>query len=128
MQLWGAEHGLPTVSPRRIQLIEGAEFPRWSPDGELIALLKRSDLGSRYWRANELWIMDRTGQQARKLHTGQFYNPYVSWSLDSRLLAFEVDEGGKRYIYTVDWKIRADQTVGSWRRTCLVADLKPFGI
>ena len=100
----GREHGLPTVSPRRIQLIEGAEFPRWSPDGELIALLKRSDLGSRYWRANELWIMDRTGQQARKLHTGQFYNPYVSWSLDSRLLAFEVDEGGKRYIYTVDWK------------------------
>ena len=100
----GRERGLPAVSPRRLQLIEGGEFPRWSPDGELIALLKRSDLGSRYWRANELWIMDRTGQQARKLHTGQFYNPHVSWSLDSRLLAFEVDEGGKRYIYTVDWK------------------------
>ena len=101
---FGRRRGSPTVPPRSLHLIEGAEFPRWSPDGKLIAFLKRSDLSSRYWRASELWIMDRTGQQARKLHTGQFYNPHVSWSLDSRLLAFEVDEGGKRYIYTVDWK------------------------
>ncbi|MDE0325114.1 MAG: PQQ-binding-like beta-propeller repeat protein [Candidatus Poribacteria bacterium] len=93
-----------TVAPYKVQLIEGAEFPRWSPDGEFIAFLKRGDLGSRYWRANELWIMDRKGERVRKLYTGQFYNPYISWSLDSRLLAFEVDEAGERYIYTVDWK------------------------
>lgn len=91
-------------APQRVHLIEGAESPRWSPDGELIAFLKRKDLGSRYWRANELWIMDRKGERARKLYTGNFYNPSVSWSLDSRLLAFEVDENGERYIYTVDWK------------------------
>ena len=96
---------LPTAPPRRMQLIEGAEFPRWSPDGELIAFLKRNDVGSRYWRANELWIMDRKGEQARKLCTGQFYNPHVSWSLDSRLLALEVDEDGKRSIWTVDWQL-----------------------
>ncbi len=101
---FGREHGLPTVAPRRLQLIEGGEYPSWSPDGKLIAFLKRTDLGSRYWRANELWIMDPAGQQARKLYTGQFYNPHLSWSLDSRLLAFEVDEAGERYIYTVDWK------------------------
>ena len=97
-------HSLSTALPRRIQLLEGAEFPRWSPDGKLIAFLKRNDLRSRYWRANELWIMDREGKQARRLYTGQFYNPHISWSLDSRLLAFEVDEGGERYIYTVDWQ------------------------
>lgn len=101
---FGRAHGLPTAAPRRLQLIEGGEYPIWSPNGKLIAFLKRSDLGSRYWRANELWIMDPAGQQARKLYTGQFYNPHLSWSLDSRLLAFEVDEAGKRYIYTVDWK------------------------
>ncbi|MXZ00346.1 PQQ-binding-like beta-propeller repeat protein [Candidatus Poribacteria bacterium] len=101
---FGRERGVPTAAPRRLQLIEGGEYPSWSPDGKLIAFLKRTDLGSRYWRANELWIMDPAGQQARKLYTGQFYNPYLSWSLDSRLLAFEVDEAGKRYIYTVDWK------------------------
>ena len=93
-----------TVTPRSLQLIEGAEFPRWSRDGELIAFLKREDLNSRYWRANELWITDRKGERARKYYTGHFYNPHVSWSLDSRLVAFEVDEQGQRYIYTVDWK------------------------
>ncbi len=96
--------GLPRAPPHRMQLLEGAEFPRWSPDGELIAFLRRNDLSSRYWRANELWIMGRNGEQARRLYTGQFYNPYISWSLDSRLLAFEVDEAGERYIYTVDWQ------------------------
>ena len=101
---FGRARDLPASAPRRMQLIEGGEFPRWSPDGKLIAFLRRSDLGSRYWRANELWIMDQTGQQARKLYTGQFYNPHVSWSLDSRLLAFEVDQAGARYIWTVDWK------------------------
>ena len=101
---FGRERGLPAADPRRMQLIEGGEFPHWSPDGKLVAFLKRNNLSSRYWRANELWIMDQAGQQARKLYTGQFYNPYVSWSLDSRLLAFEVDEAGERYIYTVDWK------------------------
>ena len=92
------------TDPYRVQLVEGAEFPVWSPDGEFIAFLKREDLGGRYWRANELWIMDRKGERARKFYTGNFYNPYVSWSLDSRLVAFEVDESGERFIYTVDWK------------------------
>ena len=98
------KRGLPTEAPRRMRLLEGAEFPRWSPDGEFIAFLRRNDLSSRYWRASELWIMDRKGEQARRLYVGQFYNPHISWSLDSRLLAFEVDEAGERYIYTVDWQ------------------------
>lgn len=92
------------TSLRKVQLIEGAEFPHWSPDGEFIAFLKREDLSGRYWRANEVWIMGRKGERARKFYTGHLYNPYVSWSLDSRLLAFEVDENGERYIYTADWK------------------------
>lgn len=91
--------------PQTLELIEGAEYPYWSPDGELIAMLKRTDLRGQYWQANELWIMDRKASSARKLYTGHFYNPHVSWSLDSRLLAYEVDEEGERYIYTVDWKL-----------------------
>ena len=106
------KRGLPIAPPRRMQLIEGAEFPRWSPDGELIAFLKRNDVGSRYWRADELWIMDRNAEQARQLLTGQFYNPYISWSLDSRLLAFEVDEDGERFIYTVDWQFGRIKQLG----------------
>ncbi len=94
-----------TVAPEQVRLIEGAEVPQWSPDGELIAFLKREDLSGRYWRANEVWVMDRKGERARKLYDGTFYNPHVSWSLDSRLIAFEADEAGERQIYTADWKL-----------------------
>ncbi len=101
---------------RTLQLVEGAEFPRWSPDGEFIAMLRRTDLRGRYWHASELVIMDKEAKQARKFRAGQaaavpempiarIYNPVLSWSLDSRLLAYELDEGGERYIYTLDWQL-----------------------
>ena len=97
---------------RTLQLVEGAEYPRWSPDGELIAMLKRTELRGRYWQASELLIMDKEAKRARKLYTANsqgspsaIYNPHLSWSLDSRLLAFEVDEKTERYVYTIDWKL-----------------------
>ena len=92
-------------TPRMIQLIKGAEYPKWSPNGELIAMLKRTDLSGSYWKANELWIMDKEGKQAKKLYTNEFYNPHVSWSLDSRLLALEVEVDTERFIYIADWEL-----------------------
>ena len=92
-------------TPRTLHLVEGAEYPYWSPNGELVAMLKRTDLSGSYWKASELWIMDRTGKQSKKLYEGTFYNPHVSWSLDSRLIAFEVKEDDERYIYTADWEL-----------------------
>lgn len=91
--------------PRIVHLIKGAEYPYWSPDGERIAMLKRTDLSGSYWKASELWIMDKKGEQARKLYTGQFYNPHVSWSLDSRLIAFEAEADDDRFIFTADWNL-----------------------
>lgn len=90
-------------TPRTIHLITGAEYPKWSPDGKFVAMLKRTDLSGSYWKATELWIMDKNGEQAKKLYSGQFYNPHVSWSLDSRLLALEVEVDGDKYISIVDW-------------------------
>ncbi len=92
-------------TPQILHLVEGAEYPYWSPNGELVAMLKRTDLSGSYWKASELWIMDRTGKQRKKLYEGIFYNPHVSWSLDSRLIAFEVKEDDERYIYTADWEL-----------------------
>lgn len=91
-------------TPRIIHLISGAEHPSWSPDGQHIAMLKRTDLSGSYWKASELWVMDKNGKQAKMLHNGNFYNPHVSWSLDSRLLAFEATVEGDRYVHTADWK------------------------
>ncbi|MCG9129505.1 PQQ-binding-like beta-propeller repeat protein [Candidatus Poribacteria bacterium] len=92
-------------TPRLLDLIEGAEYPSWSPNGEYVAMLKRKDLSGSYWKAHELWIMDKDGKQLKQLYSGNFYNPYVSWSLDSRLLAFEVDVDSEGYIYTIDWNL-----------------------
>ncbi len=92
-------------TPRVLHLVEGAEYPKWSPNGELVAMLKRTDLSGSYWKASELWIMDKEGKQARKLYTDAFYNPHVSWSLDSRLLALEVEVDVERNIYIVDWEL-----------------------
>ena len=92
-------------TPRVMHLIEGSEYPKWSPNGELVAMLKRNDLSGSYWKANELWVMDKAGKQTKRLYNGDFYNPHVSWSLDSRLLAFEVEVDGERYIHIVDWEL-----------------------
>lgn len=92
-------------TPRQLHLIQGAEYPSWSPNGEVVAMLKRIDMSGSYWKANELWIMDKNGNQTKKLYTGDFYNPHVSWSLDSRLIAFETDVDEGRYIFTADWKL-----------------------
>lgn len=92
-------------TPRTIHLIKGAEYPKWSPDSKFVAMLKRTDLSGSYWKATELWIMDKDGKQARKLYSGQFYNPHVSWSLDSRLIALEVEVDGDQYISIVDWEL-----------------------
>ena len=90
---------------RTLELIEGAEYPHWSPDGKRIAFLKRTNLSGQYWHASELWISDAWARKARRLHQGVFYNPHLSWSLDSNFIAFEAyNESNESYIWAIDWQ------------------------
>ena len=90
---------------RTLELIEGAEYPHWSPDGKRIAFLKRTNLSGQYWQASELWISDAWAEKARRLHQGVFYNPHLSWSLDSNFIAFEAyNESNESYIWAIDWQ------------------------
>ena len=90
---------------RTLELIEGAEYPHWSPRGKRIAFLKRTNLSGQYWRASELWISDAWAKQSRRVYKGVFYNPHLSWSLDSNFIAFEAyDEFNESYIWALDWK------------------------
>ena len=90
---------------RTLELIEGAEYPHWSPDGRRIAFLKRTNLSGQYWQASELWISDAWARQSRRLYHGMFYNPNLSWSLDSNFIAFEsYDMSNESYIWAIDWK------------------------
>ena len=90
---------------RTLELIEGAEYPHWSPRGKRIVFLKRTNLSGQYWRASELWISDARAEKSRRLHKGVFYNPHLSWSLDSNFIAFEAyDESNESYIWALDWQ------------------------
>ena len=90
---------------RTLELIEGAEYPHWSPRGKRIVFLKRTNLSGQYWRASELWISDARAEKSRRLHKGVFYNPHLSWSLDSNFIAFEAyDELNESYIWALDWQ------------------------
>ena len=87
---------------RKLILPEGAEYPQWSPDGRNIAFLRRRNLKGQHWRADELWVSeDIEIQSLRKVCTSSFYNPHVSWSLDSKWLAFETYESGVPHIWIV---------------------------
>ena len=90
---------------RTLALIEGAEYPHWSPRGKRIAFLRRTNLSGQYWQASELWISDAWAKQPRRLHKGVFYNPHLSWSLDSNFIAFEAyDASNESHIWAIDWK------------------------
>ena len=93
-------------SPQTVELIEGAEYPHWSRDGQFIAFLKRTDLSGRYWTASELWITDKRAKRSRRLCKGRFYNPHLSWSLDGNFIAFEAYEKNDSYVWIFDRKAR----------------------
>ena len=89
---------------RTAELIEGGEYPHWSPDGKAIAFFKRTNLSGQYWKASEIWITDREAKRFRKLCEGKFYNPHLSWSFNGNLLAFEARKEGESEIWTFDLK------------------------
>ena len=85
-----------------ISLINGAEMPNWSPDGKSITFLRRTNLSGQYWQANELWTFSTTNRQFYKQCKGNFYNPNLSWSLDSKWIIFEAYEDNQSYIWAIN--------------------------
>lgn len=89
---------------RTLELIDGGEYPHWSPDGRAIAFFKRTNLSGQYWKASEIWITDKEAKRFRKLCEGKFYNPHLSWSFNGNLLAFEARKEGESEVWTFDLK------------------------
>ena len=85
-----------------ISLINGAEVPNWSPNGKFIAFLRRTNLSGQYWQASELWTFSIKSRQFHKQCKGNFYNPNLSWSLDSKWIVFEAYEGEESYIWAIN--------------------------
>jgi outer membrane protein assembly factor BamB len=76
-----------------ISLPTGSEKPLWSPDGSTIAFLLRRDLGGQFWQAQGLWLYDFDARHTQSIAHGRFFNPHLSWSLDSQWVTFERYEG-----------------------------------
>jgi len=85
---------------QKLSLPEGAEYPIWAPDGQSVAFFKRLNLKGRYWKAHEIWVADQNARFFRVCR-GNFYNPHISWSLDSKWLAFEGYESDTAYVWIV---------------------------
>ena len=73
------------------------EYPRWSPDGSMIAFYSDRD-GTR-----QIYVMDAAGRNVRKL-TGQFpVNEDPTWSPDGRRICFwaKEEEGAPENLYVI---------------------------
>jgi len=88
-------------SVKEIVLPEGSESPHWSPDEQKIAFLVRTDLKGQYWKATELGIYDSETKSSKKISDGLFYNPNLSWSLDSKWITFESYYMDSPYIWII---------------------------
>ncbi|MBE2269037.1 MAG: PD40 domain-containing protein [Anaerolinea sp.] len=89
--------------------------PAWSPDGSLLAFMSDRD-----GRPN-IYLMDRSGRDVRRLTSGDetYTNPL--WSADGTQIAFFVPSRGQGIIYSVN-------VDGSDMHQIAGGDLPPIGI
>lgn len=75
-------------------------LPAWSPDGSMIAFQSKTD-GTNF----QVYVMDRDGNNKRKVSSGQAYAGMASWSPDGKSIAYtggdKADVGSPKEIYVV---------------------------
>jgi Tol biopolymer transport system component len=97
LPLW-QNPALATVQ-RELSLPMGSERPVWSPDGNRIAFYLRHSLAGQFWTAQELGVHDLRTGVIRSIARGTFLNPHLSWSLDSKWVAFETYDNGDSTVW-----------------------------
>ncbi|MEQ1567246.1 MAG: hypothetical protein ABMA64_16515 [Myxococcota bacterium] len=90
-----------TVDRRRTALTANDDqtqysTPRFSPDGELVALSVWAD-GQR-----DLWLYDRDGAPARRLTMDKAIDADPMWSHDGKWLYFDSDRSGVPNVYAIE--------------------------
>jgi len=91
--------GISKLDTLKLKL--GGEFPIWSPDGEAVVYPLRTKLKGQYWHADEIWVTFPETGKSQKLCSASIYNPYLSWSLDSKWIAFETYDSNVSHIWVV---------------------------
>lgn len=85
-----------------IDLRLGGEYPSLSPDGRFVAYPVRTEVKGQYWHADEIWVTSLQTGEHRKLCSASIYNPFLSWSLDSKWIIFETYDSNVSHIWAVD--------------------------
>jgi len=85
-------------------------FPRFSPNGLMIAWHKRIIDKKRGLFTNEYWVMNADGSNKKKLYSHSvdreyFYDDWLSWSPNGKYLAWVSTRAGNRDIWLLELKM-----------------------
>jgi len=75
-----------------------SDSPQWSPTGEWIVFSGRESP----YHPMDIFLVDLTGTQIRRLTTDAGSNEDPTWSPDGRFIAFTTTRNGKRQLYMMD--------------------------
>ncbi|MFA6583790.1 MAG: DPP IV N-terminal domain-containing protein [Elusimicrobiaceae bacterium] len=89
---------LATGEVKRLTRLNWCDSPEWSPTGEWIVFAGREDRNS----PMDIYLIDPTGSQLRKLTNNAGSNEDPSWSPDGRFIAFTSTRDNGRQIYVMD--------------------------
>jgi TolB protein len=89
---------LATGKTRRLTKMLWCDTPSWSPSGEWLVFAGREDRKEKM----NIFLVDPTGSQLRRVTSGAGDNEDPSWSPDGRFIAFTSTRRGKREIFVMD--------------------------
>jgi len=86
-----------TNSTVRLSNLEGVEPASWSPDGQVLALLKTTDAGNR-----DIWMLLRDGEPEPFIESS-FWELWPTFSPDGRWLAYASTQSGRPEVYVTPY-------------------------
>lgn len=87
-----------TGEMKRLTRLNWCDSPEWSPSGEWIVFAGRENARE----PMDIYLVDPTGSQLRRLTRNAGSNEDPSWSPDGRFIAFTSTRNGQRQIYVMD--------------------------
>lgn len=97
-QIYVMELGSSSAPRALTKNFNWSDSPQWSPTGEWIVFSGRESP----YHPMDIFLVDLTGTQIRRLTTDAGSNEDPTWSPDGRFIAFTTTRNGKRQLYMMD--------------------------